>query len=46
MIWRTHVDGFLADHAALSPDGRRFVVSATTADVADVFDADTGVLVG
>ena len=28
--WRTHVDGYRADHMALSPDGRRLLVSAST----------------
>ena len=45
-IWRTGVEGFKADHATISPDGKRLVVSATTARVADVFNADTGELVG
>jgi DNA-binding beta-propeller fold protein YncE len=46
MVWRTHVDGFKADHATLSPDGTQLVVSATTADRADVLDARTGGRVG
>jgi len=46
MLWRTRVDGFKADHATLSPDGKRLVVSATTANVADVLDAQTGAKVG
>jgi DNA-binding beta-propeller fold protein YncE len=46
MLWRTRVDGFKADHATLSPDGTRLVVSATTADVADVLDASNGKKIG
>jgi DNA-binding beta-propeller fold protein YncE len=46
MVWRNRVDGYKADHATLSPDGTRLVVSATTEDVADVMDAQTGAIVG
>ncbi|WP_354644114.1 YncE family protein [Kitasatospora camelliae] len=42
MLWRHRVVGFKADHAALSPDGTRFVVSATTAAKAEVLDTATG----
>jgi YVTN family beta-propeller protein len=45
-LWRTFVDGVKADHATISPDGTRLVVSATTATVADVIDAATGNIVG
>jgi DNA-binding beta-propeller fold protein YncE len=44
--WKTRVDGLKADHASISPDGKRLVVSATTAQVADVFDAESGKLIG
>ncbi len=44
--WKTFVEGVKADHATLSPDGSRLVVSATSAQVADVFDAKTGKRVG
>ncbi|HYI20765.1 MAG TPA: hypothetical protein VD836_18755, partial [Solirubrobacteraceae bacterium] len=40
--WRTHVDGYRADHMALSPDGRRLLVSASTARVVDVLDTRSG----
>ncbi len=40
------MDGYKADHATLSPDGKRLVVSATSANVADVLDAKTGAKVG
>jgi hypothetical protein len=42
MLWRFRLDGFKADHAALSPDGTRFVVSATTAQEVQVLDTATG----
>jgi DNA-binding beta-propeller fold protein YncE len=45
-LWRTFVSGLKADHAAISPDGTRLAVSATTANVVDVLDAATGDLVG
>ena len=45
-IWRTFVDGLKADHATISPDGKRLIVSATTATVADVIDAEKGTITG
>lgn len=45
-LWHTRLDGFHADHAALSPDGTRFVVSATTAQKAQSIDTATGSIVG
>jgi YVTN family beta-propeller protein len=45
-LWHTRLSGFHADHAALSPDGTRYVVSDTTAQTADVFNTATGQLVG
>lgn len=44
--WRTKIDGFRADHMALSKDGRRLLVSASTASVVDVIDTRTGRIVG
>jgi DNA-binding beta-propeller fold protein YncE len=45
--WRTFVSSPKADHADISPDGTRLVVSATgTAQVADVIDTATGTIVG
>ena len=41
-LWRSFVSGLKADHATISHDGKRLVVSATTATVADVFDASNG----
>jgi DNA-binding beta-propeller fold protein YncE len=46
MLWRTDVSGYKADHATLSPDGTRLVVSATVSDKAQVLDALTGAVVG
>ncbi len=40
--WRTHVDGYRADHMAISKDGRRLLVSASTANVIDSIDTRTG----
>jgi YVTN family beta-propeller protein len=45
-LWHTFVAGFKADHAAMSPDGTRLVVSATSAQKGQVFDAKTGKEVG
>jgi DNA-binding beta-propeller fold protein YncE len=44
--WRTHVDGYRADHMAISNDGRRLLVSASTANVVDVIDTATGAIAG
>lgn len=44
MLWRRKTEGFKADHAALSPDGTWFIVSATTASKAEVIDTATGEL--
>ena len=46
ILWRTDIDGFKADHATLSPDGTRLIVSATASDKAEVLDALTGAVVG
>jgi YVTN family beta-propeller protein len=46
-LWRTFVESPKADHAAMSPDGSRLVVSATgTSRLADVLDARTGKILG
>jgi DNA-binding beta-propeller fold protein YncE len=44
--WRTRVDGFRADHMALSGSGRRLLVSASTANVIDVIATGNGRIVG
>jgi DNA-binding beta-propeller fold protein YncE len=43
--WRTHIEGYRADHMALSPSGRRLLVSASTANVVDVLDTADGDIV-
>jgi hypothetical protein len=43
--WRAHIDGYRADHMALSPRGRRLLVSASTANVVDVLDTADGDIV-
>jgi DNA-binding beta-propeller fold protein YncE len=42
IVWRVPVDGYRADHMAISPDGTRLVVSASTANVVDVIDTLQG----
>jgi YVTN family beta-propeller protein len=44
--WRVHLDGVKADHATLSPDGTKYVISAITAAKAQVIDTATGRVVG
>ena len=45
IAWRVKVDGFRADHMAISPDGRRLLVSASTARTVDVIDTRRGEIV-
>src|SRR4051812_10531271 len=40
--WRAKVDGYRADHMAITRDGSRLLVSASTANVIDVIDTATG----
>lgn len=40
--WRTSVEGFRADHMAVSPDGKRVAVSASSGNVVQVLDINTG----
>jgi len=40
--WRTPVEGFRADHMAVSPDGQRVAVSASSGNVVQVLDINTG----
>lgn len=44
--WRTKVDGNRSDHMAISPDGKRLLVSASTANVVDVIATRTGRITG
>ena len=46
IAWRTKIDGNRADHMAISPDGKRLLVSASTAKVIDVIDSANGAIVG
>jgi hypothetical protein len=46
IVWRTRVAGYRSDHMAISPDGSRLVVSASTARKAQVIDTATGAIVG
>src|SRR4051794_23351971 len=45
IVWRTRVDGQRADHMAISPNGTRLLVSASTAKVVDVIDTADGKIV-
>lgn len=40
--WRTPVQGFRADHMAVSPDGQQVAVSASSGNVVQVLDIHTG----
>lgn len=44
--WRFPVSGFRADHMAVSPDGSRVAVSASTSNTVHVLDIRTGAQVG
>jgi hypothetical protein len=46
IVWRTRIDGYRADHAAISPDGKIFLVSASTAKKVQAIDTETGKIVG
>ncbi len=46
IVWRVKVDGYRSDHMALSPDGARLLVSASTAGKVQVIDTSRGVVVG
>jgi DNA-binding beta-propeller fold protein YncE len=45
IIWRTPVEGSRSDHAAISPDGKIFLVSASTAGKVHAIDTATGKIV-
>jgi DNA-binding beta-propeller fold protein YncE len=45
IAWRTRVDGYRTDHMAISPDGTRLLVSASTAGVVDVLDTADGKII-
>ncbi|OUR79661.1 serine/threonine protein kinase [Alphaproteobacteria bacterium 46_93_T64] len=46
IVWRTPIDGMRADHAAISPDGKTFLVSASTARKVHAIDTSTGRITG
>jgi DNA-binding beta-propeller fold protein YncE len=46
IIWRTEVEGQRADHMAISPDGTRLAVSASTANKVHIIDVADGKIVG
>jgi DNA-binding beta-propeller fold protein YncE len=46
IAWRRPVEGTRADHAALSPDGRTLLVSASTARKVHAIDTTSGEFVG
>jgi DNA-binding beta-propeller fold protein YncE len=46
IAWRTPVEGSRADHAAISPDGRTLLVSASTARKVHAIETATGRIVG
>jgi hypothetical protein len=46
VVWRFVVDGQRSDHMALSPDGTRVAVSASTGNVVHILDVATGREVG
>jgi DNA-binding beta-propeller fold protein YncE len=45
IVWRVPVDGYRADHMAISRDGSKLLVSASTAKVVDVIDTRRGMIV-
>lgn len=45
MLWRTDMNTFNSDHMAISPDGTKLVVSATTANQARVINAANGSII-
>ena len=42
IVWRTAVDGYRSDHMAISRDGSRLLVSASTGNVVHEIDTATG----
>ena len=46
IAWRVKVDGYRADHMALSPNGRRLLVSASTARTVHAIDTRRGRIAG
>jgi len=46
VVWRFPVAGYRSDHMAISPDGQRVAVSASTANLVHILDIHTGQEVG
>jgi DNA-binding beta-propeller fold protein YncE len=46
IVWRVKIEGYRADHMAISPDGTRLLVSASTARKVHVIDTEAGRIVG
>ena len=46
IVWRTPVAGSRSDHAAISPDGKTFLVSASTARKVQAIDTSSGKIIG
>ncbi|MFL5887097.1 MAG: serine/threonine protein kinase [Thermoleophilaceae bacterium] len=46
LVWRVQIHSLRADHAELSPDGKRLFVSALTSDVVEVIDTATHAVIG
>jgi len=46
IAWRTPIEGMRSDHAAISPDGKTLLVSASTARKVQAIDTATGKIVG
>src|SRR3954469_20919282 len=46
IVWRAKVDGYRADHMAISPDGKHLLVSASTARKVQQIDTATGKITG
>ncbi|MBA2350054.1 MAG: YncE family protein, partial [Solirubrobacterales bacterium] len=46
IVWRARVDGYRSDHMAVSEDGTRLLVSASTGNVVHELDTATGKRVG
>lgn len=42
IVWRFKVDGYRSDHMALSPDGTKVAVSASTGNVVHILEVNTG----
>jgi len=46
IVWRTPVEGYRSDHMAISANGKRLLVSASTANVVHEIDTRNGKIIG